>query len=356
LFSQTITGILLASANVSDSKKQPQILVVDDDRDYLLDINDMFIALSAGRWQIHMARSADAALNILKQHKMDLALVDINMPLVDGVQFLRLLNRRYPEIKKVSLTAYADEGKRTECLANGAELFIEKPRSLDGYKSVFAMLDDLVTWAPKTGFQGMLRQVGLDDVIQMECLCRNSSILEISNQRMRGRIFIEEGKIIHATMGAESGERVLHKLLAFVGGEFKLLPFEPPAAYTIEGPWEFLLMEAARVRDELTLAEEPVSVEDPSPPDFPNLPSVLVTETLICTAQGEPIYSWQCPDDTERIALLQNLAQQTALLSRSLPLGKLERLEILQPEQRALAVFGPDRIIFIRTVTPTAAR
>ena len=97
------------------------------------------------------------------------------MPVLDGVQFLKLLGRRYPDLKKVTLTAMLTEEKRAECLAAGAELFIEKPHSRDGFKSVFAMLDELVAWAPQQGFQGMLRRVGLQDVIQMECLGRNSS-------------------------------------------------------------------------------------------------------------------------------------------------------------------------------------
>ena len=139
---------------------------------------------------------------------------------------------------------------RSTCLANGADLFIEKPRSAEGLKSIFVMLDELITWTPHEGFQGLLRRVGLQDVIQMECLGRNSSILEIQNEQMRGRIYIENGSIIHGAVGNETGERALQQLLALAGGSFELLPFEPPPQRTIEGQWESLLMEAARVRDE----------------------------------------------------------------------------------------------------------
>jgi hypothetical protein len=90
----------------------------------------------------------------------------------------------------------------------------------------------------------------LQDVIQMECLGRNSSILEVHNARMRGRIYIENGGIIHAVVGDRTGERALQQLLALAGGAFELRPYEPPPQRTIQGQWEFLLMEAARVRDE----------------------------------------------------------------------------------------------------------
>jgi CheY-like chemotaxis protein len=294
--------------------------------------------------------------------------VDINMPMLDGLQFLRILNRRYPGVKKVTLTAYATEENRAACLANGAEFFIEKPRTVEGYKSVFVILEELATWAPADGFHGMLRKVGLNDVIQMECLGRNSSILEIHNQQTFGRIFIEAGNLVHAVLGEETGEKALHKLLAVSGGEFKLLPYASPGIRTIEGPWEFLLMEAARVRDEVAL-HPPAAPAIPSPPaaaavpapETPAVPAVnaapkvVLTETLICSREGAPIYQWQCADVLDRVALLQNIAQQAALLSQDLPLGKFERLEIRQPGRRSVALFGSDRLIFVSVANQPAA-
>jgi len=230
--------------------KQRQVLFVDDDDIFLETIRSLFVSLSQNAWRIHCAASADQALKILKTNKIELVILDIVMPVLDGVQFLRILQRRYPQLKKAVLTGNATEENRSTCLAHGAELVIEKPQSGEGLKSVFIMLDELITWTPQEGFQGVLRRVGLQDVIQMECLGRNSSILEAHNDRVRGRIYIENGSIIHAAAGDETGERALQQLLALAGGTFELLPFEPPPQRTIEGQWEFLLMEAARVRDE----------------------------------------------------------------------------------------------------------
>ena len=194
-------------------------------------VKEAFGSLSADQWEIHCASTADTALELLKQRKMDLVVVDVVMPLLDGVQFLHLLGKRYPDVKKISFTGLATENKRTACLAAGAELFIEKPRSSDGLRSVFVMLDELMTWKPREGFQGMLRKVGLQDVIQMECLGRNSCILEITNPQASGRLYIEDGSLVHAAVGAATGEKALQKLLSFTGGSFQLLPFEHLNAY-----------------------------------------------------------------------------------------------------------------------------
>ncbi len=260
--------------------KQLQILFVDDETAFLETVGALFTAWSKDTWNIESASSADQALEILKSRNFDLAVIDVNMPVLDGIQFLRILERRFPDLKKAAITGYATEEKRSACLANGAELFIEKPRSAEGLKSIFVMLEELVTWKQQAGFQGMLRQVGLQDVIQMECLGRNSSILEIRNRQVSGRIYIEDGRIIHADAGDVKGEPAFQKLLSLTGGSFQLQHFEPPPERSIEGQWEFLLMEAARVRDE-TAGEMSVTkpVAEPEPP----VPAVESRMTAPCT-------------------------------------------------------------------------
>jgi CheY-like chemotaxis protein len=335
---------------VNETKKQNQVLFVDDDDVFLGTIGDLFSAWSHGGWQIHCAGSADQALEILKAQKIDLAVLDANMPVLDGVQFLRILTRRHPELKKVMLTGLATEERRSACLANGAELFIEKPRSSDGLKSVFKMLNELMTWQPREGFQGMLRKVGLQDVIQMECLGRNSCILEISDQQMSGRIYIEDGSLIHSVVGNLTGEKALQKILSLTGGAFQLLPFEKPPQRSINGPWEFLLMEAARVRDE-TAQKAAEGLEVPveeTPVVAETVSNVAVAETLICSEKGEALYDWQCADVIARLILLQSIAQQGAALASDLPFGNFDRLELQLADGRAIAQTRADRLVFVR--------
>jgi CheY-like chemotaxis protein len=333
------------------TKQSRQILFVDDDPDFLVVAKETFEMLSDGGWMIHCASTPKSALDTLKQLRMDLAVVDMNMPLLDGIQFLNLLGKRYPDLKKVTLTGFATEEKRTQCLANGAELVIEKPHTPDGFKSVFAMLDDLISWAPQQGFQGMLRRVGLQDVIQMECLGRNSSVLEVRNEQMLGRIHIEDGSIIHAAVGGLTGEGALQRLLSLSGGSFELVPFEKPAERTIEGQWESLLMEAARVKDEgAAQAAIDESKLKPAP-----VSTTSILETVICSGQGEPLYQAECADVNARVALLQRIAEQAGQLAQMLPLGTFDRLEMQFLDGRAVAQVRTDRLVFVRIANPPAS-
>ena len=335
-------------ASATNNQPPRQVLFVDDEPDFLLLVKENFGVLSAGHWCLHGASTADAALELLKQQKLDLVVVDVNMPLLDGIQFLNLLAKRFPDLKKVTLTAFASEEKRSACLAAGAELFIEKPHSDEGFKSVYAMLDDLMNWVPQQGFQGMLRRVGLQDVIQMECLGRNSSVLEIYNEHVLGRIYIEDGNIIHAAGGELTGERALQRLLALPGGSFELVPFEAPPENSISGPWEFLLMEAARVRDEIAAQKIPGEPEvDPKTLAAPTTVSVRVMETLICSGTGKPLYEAECTNVESRVTLLKTVAQHAAQLAQILPLGNFDRLEMQLADGRAIAQTRPDRLVFV---------
>ena len=230
-------------------------------------------------WEIHSATTADRALAILRESPIDLAVLDIGIPVVDGIQLLGIINQRYPGLKIAVMTGNATETNRAACLSNGAELFIEKPVSADGITVVFNLLNDLMSWAHREGFSGALRQVGMQEVIQMECIGRHSSILEIRNRELRGRIYIEAGAVTHAAVGTLVGEHAFYRLLSMKGGEFHVKPFKAPPQRTIQERWEFLLMEAARVCDEETVlirkkpAETTAKPSTPGPAPAENTPA-----------------------------------------------------------------------------------
>jgi len=104
--------------------------------------------------------------------------------------------------------------------------------------------------APKeTGVYGNLQKVSLLDVIQLECLNKTSSIIEVVHETSHGQIFIEQGEIIHATIGGAGGEDAFLVLFAMSHGEFSVKPFTMPPSRTINTTWMNLLMEATMLRD-----------------------------------------------------------------------------------------------------------
>ena len=293
------------------SAKKYQVLFVDDSLAFLETFTELCSVLSNHTWEIHSAASADRALASLQQNVIDLVVLDIGMPMVDGIQLLGIIGRRYAGVKIAVMTGKATEANRATCLSGGAELFIEKPVSPEGIKMVFNMLNDLVSWTHREGFSGTLRQVHLQELIQMECIGRHSSILEVRNQQMLGQIYIEAGAVTHAAVGTLTGEPAFNRLLSLAGGEFQLKPFKAPAQRTIQGNWESLLMEAARCFDEETVlipkkpaaapakpvASSPAPVEPPAPqpaaPATGNVSALGDDFVVLATYDGE----WKPSDD-----------------------------------------------------------
>jgi hypothetical protein len=230
-----------------------------------------------------------------------------------------------------------------------------------------------------SGFRGVLRQVSLEDVIQMECLNRNSSILEVIAGKQVGKLYVKEGMIIHAEIGERNGEAAFNKILTLKGGEFNLRPFVEPTQSSIDASWEFLLMESARSRDEAAEAapeEAPIDPTQlplrqnlghsmplpaaparakavaPEPVFKSNQPAnqpVRIDEMLVCSAKGDVLYEWKCGSVNDRISFLEFLSQKSGQLSEGLNLGEFDRLEMEGESHRVIAQVKSDRGIFVRT-------
>jgi CheY-like chemotaxis protein len=356
--------------------RQKKFIFVDDDPSFLITIKELFTAMGKGSWEVFTAENHAQTLEILQQQRVEVIVLDIGMPIMDGIQFLRLINRTHPGQQVVMLTGEASEEKRKVCQENGAALLLTKPVTPEGFAGIFSALDALAGAHPQTGFRGTVRQVGLPEVLQMECLGHKSSVLEIFTEKVRGKIYISQGLIVHAESGALQGEAALYGLLALTGGEFNLQPFTEPSRRTIEGHWEFLLMESARLRDEGT---QFFQLENPEPPPAPESPSVAqekqkkapaapsdtelvsitfaapavrIHETLLCSGAGEVLYESGCENVESRAKLLEQVEQQAAQLSNIARVGRFDRLEVLTPEGRIVCQVQPNRRVFVRSSSP----
>jgi len=372
-----------------------RVLFVDDNPQFLDMIGEIMSRLAGSSWEIHVAQNVGQAMNIISERHIELVVLDVLMPVVDGMQFLGLLNRKHPNVLKAVLTGDATEMHRTICMSRGAELFLAKPQAESEWQVVFDSLNNLGRFQPQEGFRGVLRRVGLQDVLQMECLSRNSALLEITTKELRGLIYILEGQIVHAEAGDRTGIEAFNFLMGLTGGEFAQKPYVGPSLQTITDSWEFLLMEAARKRDEIFGAEEDTSVQvipqfrpmspptngsvpsqpaassvvpqprrQPRPPQpepqthfftRPPSPDAIdtqrpeVAEFVVFSSQGDLIYEWQCPDANARISFLEFLSQKTRVLSQGLPMGHFERLEIFGSKSRIITQIENDHAFFVRS-------
>jgi hypothetical protein len=102
----------------------------------------------------------------------------------------------------------------------------------------------------KSGFSGNISDVNLLEIVQFLSLTHKSKALEIYYNDKVGQLYIENGQIVHAVSGKESGEEVAYECLSCEGGSFKEIEWRAPEIRTIECATGQILIEAVRRLDE----------------------------------------------------------------------------------------------------------
>jgi signal transduction histidine kinase len=106
-----------------------RILVVDDEPDVELLINQQFRRqIRAGEFTFSFARDGEQALTVLQNDAgFDLMLLDINMPVMDGLTLLARLSELQAQVRAIIVSAYGDMPNIRTAMNRGAFDFVLKP-------------------------------------------------------------------------------------------------------------------------------------------------------------------------------------------------------------------------------------
>jgi CheY-like chemotaxis protein len=123
------------------------ILVVDDETDVAELFRQHFRREARqGTYVLHFASSGEEALDKLAagEPRLRVILSDINMPVMDGLELLREIKTRRPDLPVMMVTAYGDDERRRLAGEYGAAEFITKPVDFDFLKTQLRDLSDAV--------------------------------------------------------------------------------------------------------------------------------------------------------------------------------------------------------------------
>ncbi len=114
-----------------DDDKSHRVLIVDDDT---LNVDTIDSYLSTKGFRTLSAENGANALEQIEKHLPDLILMDINMPVMDGLEAIRRIraheNQQIAKTPVIALTALSMASDRQDCLVAGANDYISKPVSL----------------------------------------------------------------------------------------------------------------------------------------------------------------------------------------------------------------------------------
>lgn len=106
------------------SPKTARILIVDDEPDTCENLSDILTDLG---YQVDTAHDGFAALELVKNHSYDIALLDLRMPGMDGLELYRRIRQISAETVAIVVTAYASSDTAQTVLATGAWKILPKP-------------------------------------------------------------------------------------------------------------------------------------------------------------------------------------------------------------------------------------
>lgn len=104
-----------------------KVLLVDDEVDFLDTLSER---MRTRGMEVSTSTSGAEALKKVEQESYDVIILDLMMPGVDGLEALKILKEKKPELQVILLTGHASVEKGIEAMKLGAMDFLEKPADL----------------------------------------------------------------------------------------------------------------------------------------------------------------------------------------------------------------------------------
>jgi DNA-binding NtrC family response regulator len=111
------------------------ILVIDDEAEIREGLD---LLLSSEGYALRLAEDGEKGLTLLAEHPFDLLLLDVNLPGKTGLELLKEIRQRDPNVAIVLITAYGSIDMARAAFKNGAQDYITKPWSNDELLAVLA--------------------------------------------------------------------------------------------------------------------------------------------------------------------------------------------------------------------------
>ncbi len=105
-----------------------RVLLVDDEPDF---VNTLTNRLSLRKLSVLNANSGNQALAVLENNPVDVVVLDVKMPGMDGITAIREIKKAHPLVEVIMLTGHASLEASIEGMELGAFDYLLKPAAID---------------------------------------------------------------------------------------------------------------------------------------------------------------------------------------------------------------------------------
>ncbi|MEO1368403.1 MAG: response regulator [Acidobacteriota bacterium] len=191
------------------------------------------------------------ALKAFNEKPPHLLITDLRMKALDGLELVRVVRERSPDLMVLVVTAYGTPEIRQQALELGVLEIVEKPFDhrwlLQRVQQALARLST---------FSGQLSLPMLSDLVQILALSRRTGSLRVSQGDQDGKIWFHDGQVVHAAHDGVEGRSAFQELMRFQRGKFQMGYDEEAPVRSIDEPLEGLLLDSLRLIDEENKSSE----------------------------------------------------------------------------------------------------
>jgi DNA-binding NtrC family response regulator len=188
------------------------VLILDDERQFTEELEEFF---SNRGFQAYIANTGQEGLSVLQQKPVDLLILDVRLPGVNGLDILKDVKKRYPSVEVIVVSAHGDMDTVISALRLGALDYLRKPfRQLDLRIAMertrkFLLLQQRLRLAEE---RSSLISKSLEDRIERNMIGVSDEIRRVLDQAMAAAEFSDTHVLItgESGTGKENIARIIH--------------------------------------------------------------------------------------------------------------------------------------------------
>jgi CheY-like chemotaxis protein/predicted regulator of Ras-like GTPase activity (Roadblock/LC7/MglB family) len=233
-----------------------QVLIVDDEPELLLSIASGF--QDNQRFRLFTAGNGREALDIILDNKvLDLVVTDLRMPVMDGIEFLSILEESFPEVPNIVMTAFGNPQVEKHLRKAGTLDVLEKPFDIDTLeRAIHKALD--VHEEQSCSLSGL----ALSSFLQLVALEQKTIHLKVFHPSGKnGSLFFREGELIDAEHDTLIGDEAVLEILSWHNTRVSMKEYiDTSPSPRVKSELLSLLFTAAQREDNPEIEEKPLEI------------------------------------------------------------------------------------------------
>ena len=258
-----------------------KVLIVDDDP-MLLTILTESLKKYCNIFTIVTAKDGLAAIKTIQKQHFQLVITDLHMPMINGLVLLSYINKNYPTIPCIVMTAFGTPFLKKR-LQQDISHYIEKPFEIEELvQAIISALDQEVLSGTLNGISlnGFLKMIEME---YKTCLCEVTE-----SETSQGYLYFERGILYHAFFrhlrGMDAAIRMLQ--MDSVTIRFRKPP-NKKIPRVIETDLSTLISQAYRIKEEMFIEEQNVELEQKNRKLKEDIQKQLQTEEIMKKAREQ---------------------------------------------------------------------